>query len=70
MYLERGRAVAQGGMILIFAGVANWVSLPVGLGVIALLGVARLQESLTDWCPSDPFLRLMGCKKRGASKGS
>lgn len=64
MYLENGRALVQGIMILVFAAIAYWVSLPVGLALVAFMGVMRLQESVTDWCPSDLFLRPMGLKKK------
>lgn len=30
MYLENGRALMQGIMILVFAAIALWVSLPIG----------------------------------------
>lgn len=64
MYLENGRALVQGIMLLVFAAIAYWVSLPVGLALVAFMGVMRLQESVTDWCPSDLFLRPMGLKKK------
>ena len=68
MYLETARALLQGIMLLIFAAIAYWVSLPVGLGLVALIGVMKIQESATDWCPSDLFLRPMGLKKRWETK--
>lgn len=64
MSLERGRALMQGIMILVFAAIAQWVSTPVGLVLLAVLGLMRLQEVVTDWCPSDLFLKPMGLKKR------
>ena len=64
MYLERGRVLVQGIMTLIFAAIAYWVSLPVGLALLAFMGVMRIQESVTDWCPSDLVLRPMGLKKK------
>ncbi len=64
MYLETGRALVQGIMLLVFAAIAYWGSLPVGLALVAFMGVMRLQESVTDWCPSDLFLRPMGLKKK------
>jgi hypothetical protein len=64
MYLENGRALVQGIMILVFAAIAYWVSLPIGLALVAFIGIMRIQESRTDWCPSDLFLRPMGLKKR------
>lgn len=69
MYLENGRAVAQGIMILIFAAIAYWVNLTIGLALVAFMGLMILQSALTDWCPSDLFLRPMGLKKKLESKG-
>lgn len=69
MSLERGRAIVQGIMILVFAAIALWVSKPVGLALVALMGVLKLQESATDWCPSDMVLKAIGLKRRAAAKG-
>ena len=68
MYLENGRALVQGIMLLVFAAIAYWVSLPIGLALVAFVGVMKLQESVTDWCPSDLFLRPMGLKKKLEAK--
>jgi len=68
MYLENGRALVQGIMLLVFAAIAYWVSLPIGLALVAFMGVMKLQESVTDWCPSDLFLRPMGLKKKLEAK--
>ncbi len=68
MHLENGRALVQGIMILVFAAIAFWVSLPIGLGLVVFMGVMKLQESFTDWCPSDLFLRPIGLKKRLETK--
>lgn len=68
MYLENGRALAQGIMLLVFAAIAHWVNLTIGLALVAFMGVMKLQESVTDRCPSDLFLRLMGLKKKVESK--
>ncbi len=65
MYLENGRALVQGIMLLVFAAIAYWVSLPAGLGLVAFMGVMKLQESRTDWCPSDLFLKPLGLKRKG-----
>lgn len=65
MSLEAGRAMMQGIMILLFAAVATWVSAPVGLALVGFMGVMKLQETVTDWCPSDLFLKPMGLKRRG-----
>jgi len=64
MSFESGRSIMQGFMILVFAAIALWVSQPVGLALVAFMGVVKLQESVTDWCPSDLLLRAMGLKKR------
>lgn len=68
MYLENGRALVQGIMLLVFAAIAYWVSLPIGLALVAFMGVIRLQESVTNWCPSDLILRPMGLKKKLETK--
>jgi hypothetical protein len=67
MYVENYRSLIQGILILVFVAVAYWVSPPVGLGLLAFMGVMKLQESRTNWCPSDPVLKGMGFKKRSAS---
>ena len=64
MYLENGRALFQGIAVLIFAAIAYWVNLTVGIVLVALMGVMILQSAFTDVCPSDLFLRLMGLKKK------
>ena len=70
MYLENGRVLMQGIMLLVSAAIAHFVSLPVGLALVAFIGVSKLQESVTDWCPSDLFLRPMGLKKKVETKQS
>lgn len=69
MYLENGRALFQGIMVLIFAAIAYWVNLTIGLALVAFMGVMILQSAFTDWCPSDLLLRPMGLKKKLESKG-
>lgn len=69
MYMENARALMQGIMILGFAAIAYWVSLPIGLALVAFMGIMKLQESVTDWCPSDLFLKPMGLKKKQEAKG-
>lgn len=69
MYLENGRDTFRGILILIFAAIAYWVDLTVGLALVAFMGVMILQSALTDWCPADLFLRPMGLKRKLASKG-
>ena len=67
MYVENYRSLTQGILILALAAVAYWVSQPIGLGLLALVGVMKIQESRTNWCPSDPVFKIMGIKKRTAS---
>lgn len=67
MYIENYRSVLQGVFILILAAVTYWVSAPVGLGLLAFMGVMKIQEGKTNWCPSDPVLKMMGLKKRNAN---
>jgi len=64
MFIENARSLVQGTLLLVFAAVAYWVSVPVGLGLVVFMGVMKLQESKTNWCPSDPVLRTIGMKKR------
>ncbi len=64
MCMESARALIQGVMILGFAAIAYWVSLPIGLALIAMMGIMKIQESVTDWCPSDLFLKPMGLKRK------
>ena len=68
MYLENGRALVQGIMLLVFAAIAYWVSPRIGLALVGFMGVMKLQESRTDWCPSDLLLRPMGLKKKLETK--
>lgn len=65
MYLERGGPLVQDLMTLVFVVIAYRVSLPVGLALLAFMGVIRIQESFTDWCPSEIVLRLIGLRKKG-----
>ena len=64
MDLRQGRALVQGIMILVFTAIAYWVSVPIGLALLVFMGLVRIQESVTDWCPSDVVLKPMGLKKR------
>ena len=68
MYLENGRDLFRGGMILISVVVAYWVSLTVGLALAVFVGAMTLQSVWTDWCLADLFLRPMGLKKKLESK--
>lgn len=70
MYLETGRTLVQGGMLLVFAAITYWVSLTAGLVLIAFMGVMRIQQRRTDWCPCDVVLRPMGLKKKSEVLGS
>ena len=67
MYVENYRSMVQGIVILVLTAVAYWVNQPIGLGLLAFVGVMKLQESRTNWCPSDPIFKLMGLKKKSAS---
>ena len=67
MYLETGRTLVQGGMLLVFAAITYWVSLTAGLALMAFMGVMRIQQRRTDWCPCDVVLRPMGLKKKSES---
>ena len=70
MYLENGRVLMQGIMLLVSAAIAYFVSLPLGLALVAFIGISKLQESVTDWCPSDIFLRPLGLKKKVETRES
>ena len=70
MYLENGRDIFRGVLILIFAAIAYWVDLVTGLALVAFMGVMILQSAFTDWCPADLVLRPMGLKKKLESKKS
>ncbi len=67
MYLENGRDIIRGILILIFAAIAYWVDLTLGLALAAFMGVMILQSAFTDWCPADLFLRPMGFKRKQKS---
>lgn len=64
MYLESGRDVIRGILLLIFAAIAYWVDLTTGLTLVAIMGVLIFQSAFTNWCPADLFLRPMGLKKK------
>ena len=66
MYVENYRSLVQGILILVLTAVSYWISEPIGLGLLAFIGVMKLQESRTNWCPSDPVFKIMGIKKRTA----
>jgi hypothetical protein len=64
MYLENGRDLFRGMMILIAAALAYWVDLTAGLALAIFVGVMTLQSVFTDWCLVDLILRPMGLKKK------
>ena len=64
MYLESGRDLFRGMMILIAAAIAYWVNLTAGLALAVFVGVMTLQSVVTDWCPVDLILKPMGLKKK------
>ena len=68
MYLENGRDLFRGLMILAAAALAWWVDFNVGLLLVVFVGVMILQSVMTDWCPVDLILRPMGLKKKTESK--
>ncbi|MBI5839692.1 MAG: DUF2892 domain-containing protein [Chloroflexi bacterium] len=64
MYLENGRDMFRGIVILIAAALAYWVDLTAGLLLAVFVGVMTLQSVVTDWCPVDLVLKPMGLKKK------
>ena len=68
MYLENGRDIFRGVLILVFAVIAYWGDLTTGLLLVAFIGVLILQSAFTDWCPADLILRPMGMKMKLESK--
>jgi hypothetical protein len=69
MSLENGRDLFRSVLILIFAAIAYWINLALGLGLVVFLGVMILQSAFTDWCPADLILRPLGMKRKLESKG-
>jgi hypothetical protein len=69
MFLENGRDLFRGMMILIAAAIAWRVNLTAGLALAAFVGVMTLQCVWTDWCAVDLILRPMGLRKKLESKG-
>lgn len=69
MYLENGRDIFRGILLLSFAAIAYWIDLAVGLALVTLMGVMILQSAFTHWCPADLFLQPMGLRKKLGSKG-
>jgi len=64
MYLENGRDIVRGILILIFAAIAYWVDLSLGVVLVAFMGLMILQSAFTNWCPADLFLRPLGMKSK------
>jgi hypothetical protein len=62
MYLENGRDIVRGILLLIVAAIAYWVDLTTGLALVGFMGVMILQSAFTGWCPADLFLRPVGLK--------
>ncbi len=69
MYLENGRDLFRGILLLVFAAMAYWVNLSVGLALVTLMGVMILQSAFTNWCPADLFLLPMGLRKKLEKNG-
>ena len=69
MYLENGRDIARGILLLIFGAIAYLGNLATGLALVAFMGVMILQCAFTNWCPADLLLRPMGLKGKLESKG-
>jgi hypothetical protein len=64
MYLENARALVQGSLVLIFAAIAYFIQLEIGIILVTVMGLLLVQSSFTDWCVPDPFLRRLGLKKK------
>lgn len=68
MYLETGRDLFRGAMILLAVAIAFWVNLATGLVLATFVGVLILQSVITDWCPADLILRPLGLKKKSENR--
>lgn len=68
MYLENGRDLIRGVLLLIFAAVAYWIDLVTGLVLAGFMGLMILQSAFTNWCPVDLLLRPMGLKGKLESR--
>jgi len=68
MYLENGRDLFRGLMILISVVIAYWVDLIAGLALAVFVGVMTLQSVWTDWCLVDLILQPLGLKKKLENK--
>jgi hypothetical protein len=67
MYLEAGRDLFRGIMILLSAAIAYWGNPTAGLALAVFIGVMTLQSVITDWCPADLILKPLGLKKKAES---
>ncbi len=64
MSLENGRDLVRAILILVFAAIAYWSNLTLGLALVAFMGLMILQSVFTDWCPADLILKPLGLKKK------
>ena len=64
MYLEQGRDIVRGMLILLFAAIANWVDLTAGLMLLAFIGALIIQSAFTGWCPADLLLGVIGLRRK------
>ena len=62
MYLENGRDVVRGVLLLVFAATAYWLDLSAGVALVAGLAVLMLQSAFSGWCPADVVLRPLAMK--------
>jgi len=69
MYLENGRDLVRGILILIGAAIAYWVDPKLGVALVAFMGLMILQSVWTNWCPADLFLRPLGLKSKSKGQG-
>ena len=68
MYLEAGRDLFRGAMILFAVAIAYFGNLTAGLVLATFVGILTLQSVVTDWCPADLILRPLGLKKKLESR--
>lgn len=64
MYLETGRDLFRGILILLAAAIAYRVNRTDGLALAVFIGLMTPQSVITDWCPADLILRPLGLKKK------
>jgi hypothetical protein len=70
MYLENGRDIVRGILLLASAAIAYWVDLTAGLVLVIFMGAMILQCAFTDWCPADPILKPLGLTKKIKSQNN